>query len=116
MEGGTGKVFTTMERFFGQAAVFRVVCPKCHIKSTYDYEEVRPIAPSWEQEKQNYEAKIRILETEKAQAIKDAKTLAKVAHEGLQQNEDEEQQSNVPPNANEPKLEKKKDEQPTYLQ
>ena len=116
-----GKVGHAFDRMMGPD-FFKVECPSCGVISSYEYADVRPIAPTWEDQKFAYEARIRALELELTSTKKDAQAIARAYHNEHSE-EGTDTPSATPPETaqkhptppEEPSL-KKKDEKPAYLQ
>lgn len=102
--------------FMDDGRSFFMTCPYCRHRDLYDFADVKPMS-YWKDETPALKAQIKTLESERDQAVSDAKRLAVLAHEKYptEEFEEEETPSSVPPNSNEPKMEKKKDERPEYL-
>ncbi len=60
---------------------FLITCPYCQTQAKYAYDSIKPIAPSWEAQKQVYESKISLIRAQKDRAVADAKRLAELAHQ-----------------------------------
>jgi hypothetical protein len=104
---------------------FSVVCPFCQSRAKYSYDMVRPIAPSWEQQKQAYESRISLIRAQRDRAVADAKRLAELAHQTYptEDFEEPEQVDTTPPDSAQkqptppegPNPQKRKDDKPAYL-
>jgi hypothetical protein len=117
--------FQRIERFMdkmGPPPTRFVVCEHCGHRTFYNNEDIKPIAPSWEDEKSVYETKVKALELENEQIRREAKQIAKAYHEEHPSEEsdatstipkDTAQKPPTPPEESSPK---KKEDRPPYVQ
>jgi len=111
-----GPILYTKERMTGIPTI-AVTCPVCNRESHFDYSEIKPLAPSWESQKQLYESKLSIAHAQRDRAVADAKRLAELAHQEYPTEDFEEiDQVSASPNAptppEGPSLKKKDDKLP----
>lgn len=67
---------------------FHARCQHCGKESCHETDQVIPLEASWEEQKQLYEDRIRVLRAELEEARTDNKVLAKVAHDNLPEAEE----------------------------
>jgi len=75
---------------------FVVTCPFCGATRTYSYFRVHPIAPSWAEEKDKLETRIKSLELENTKVKAEAKLIAKAYHNSNPSQEDAESAPSTP--------------------
>jgi len=86
-----------VQRFVMAPDVFSVKCPHCGVSKVYAYSDVRPIAPSWAEEKEKLETKMRALQAELETVKLHNKILAEAASENV--SEDPEPPEGTPPDS-----------------
>lgn len=84
------------KRMMANPTAFTVTCPHCGKDSDYYYSSIRPIAPSWSDEKERLEAQIRSVEHERDVARADAKAIAKQYHQEHPESEEPDEPSSIP--------------------
>lgn len=81
---------------FHPVGYFHAKCQNCGKVSCHAPEEVSPLEPSWAEQKQVFEDRIRILKAQLAEARADNKVLAGAVHDDLPEADEPDLPSTIP--------------------